>query len=179
MNQYIIIFLAVVVASLIVLTLVMPQITYHQSLPEFSLAYDLKKALDENGEFHANIDLYVYSKAGVLKINDIDVKVAITYIIFKVKNAPIVDVNEQLFNIWSNQTYAGVKSFIELKDNGYILTIFFINSTNSKTNKISIAHSSNLIKKIAIQNGIIRFLDKSYHIDGYRIIEIREIRLKL
>ena len=164
--------------SVAVLSLVIPHLTHYKSLPEFSLAYDLKKSLDGVGEFHTNVDLYVYSIPTIIRINDINVKIAITYIIFKVKNAPILNSSDKLFNIWANQTYAGIVSAIEIKDNGYILTINYINSTKAKTNKISIAYSDNLVKKIAVKNGRIRFLDKSYHIDGYRIIEIREIKLK-
>lgn len=178
MNQYTIIFLAIIVSSLIILTIVMPYITFHKSLPEFSLAYQLERSLKENGEFHTNLDLYVYSTPALLKINDIVIEIRITYIIFKVKNAPILNSRDELLNIWANQTHAGLSTGIEIKDNGYILTINYINSTKAKTNKISIAYSDNLVKKIAVKNGRIQFLDKSYHIDGYRIIEIREIKLK-
>lgn len=177
MNQYIIIFLAIVAASLIVLTLVMPQITYHQSLPDFSLAYQLERSLKENGEFHTNLVLYVYSTPALLKINDIDVEIRITYIVFRVKNSPNVSNLDELYNVWGNQTHAGIVSAIEIKDNGYILTIKYINSTNIKTYKISLADTGKIVKKIAIRNGVIRFRDKAYRINGYRIIEIREIKL--
>ena len=177
MNQFIIIFLAIVVASLIVLTLVMPHITYYQSLPDFSLAYQLERSLKENGEFHTNLVLYVYSTPAILKINDIDVEIRITYIVFRVKNSPNVSNLDELYNVWGNQTYAGIVSAIEIKDNGYILTIKYINSTNIKTYKISLADTGKIVKKIAIRNGVIRFRDKAYRINGYRIIEIREIKL--
>ncbi|GEM_PF-6634861 len=144
--------------------------------------YLLKKSVEE-GEVLLNFRVGIEERETQLVINTpdgaVNINASTVKIVFKVPSAPPINNTNDLWNIWSNGTFAGVASWIKVVDSGTMVTVLYVDAENlGETYRIKVFEEVTLLK-LYVENGIISFDNEQiYSFQGYRKLIVKKLVLK-
>jgi len=182
MNWVILVLLAIVISTAIVASSIFPMLYSREARAFFEDSYAIKKSLEE-GEVLLSFRVYVQELNVPLSIvnqeGSLNLEASTVKIVFEVPSAPHVDNRSELFNVWGNKTHAGVSTWIKVLDNGFKITIVYVDAVDiGETFRIKVLEDVDVLK-FYMENGRIFFNNTLiYSFSGYREIEVKKLELK-
>jgi len=132
-TQVILLALAITVASTIAVAMAYRMAVHRSTYPGFEYAFSVMRALEEDGKLVSSIDMYVEKRLSVLSIvvggGGRTLPCSIVSIAYPVRGCPMEEIEQGLWSVRCNGTYAKLFLGVRAFDDGVRIIVYCADSS--------------------------------------------------
>jgi len=183
MRDMIVLSIAVLVASCVVLVLVvnMP-VNKNPSLP-FTKVYEIVDKLNSEGEVKLDMELRVRKDSSQLRLSldntVLEFNITRVVLYWRAPSPKLDNYTKNLWSPWGNGSHCGLASWLFIEDDGLVLRIYYVNTTLSTTDRISLVRGDTIeLCFVASECRVLLGDIEVYRFSGYRKVQLIELLIR-